>query len=309
MVSVSGAAGNKAASQSGQSSANSNDQYTRMAAQRQGVLGQAVQPGSTSSRLQGGWESAQAYSRPGPPQVNPGFMPGTQPVWPPGSLQYMQPQVYMYPGLPGNPPGFFPPQSPHGAQRPVQQMMPQIGMIVPGQQYSGMNPMYPFGMGPSPTPEHWMQARHRPQAAMFQSVRPMGWGGVPFQSPPNDPRWQANPKLVAASLQPRRPDRLSQQQPPPPPPRTASGQHLASLDRHMSQPVQRPTLSDPQTASRANSSPAIPHAPPQAEQQAEPRTEQPEQSDQQAAAGAQPAVGKVPCAFFLKTGTCAYGDK
>ncbi|DBA77326.1 TPA: hypothetical protein ACH3X2_000847 [Trebouxia sp. C0005] len=311
MVSVSGAAGHKAASQSGQSSANSIDQYTRMAAQRQGGLGQIVQPGSTSSRLQGGWESAQAYSRPGPPQVNAGFMPGTQPVWPPGSLQYMQPQVYMYPGLPGNPPGFFPPQSLHGAQRPVQQMMPQVGMMIPGQQYSGINPMYPFGMGPSPTPEQWMQARHRPQAAMFQGVRPMGWGGMPFQSLPNDPRWQANPKPVAASLQPRRPDRLSQQQPPPPPPppRTASGQQLASLDRHMSQPVQRPTPSDPQTASRSNSSPAIPHAPPQAEQQAEPRTEQPEHSDQQAAAGAHPVVGKVPCAFFLKTGTCAYGDK
>lgn len=306
MVSVSGAASSKASLQPNHSVSTGFDSYSRMSTQRQGSLSQVGQPGSTLSRPQSGWDSAQTYSRPGPQQLNPTFLPGTQPVWPPGSLPYMQPQVYMYPNLPGNPPAFFPAQSLHGAQRPVQQMVPQVGMMVPGQQYPGVNPVFSYGVGPSPTPEQWMQAGQRPQAPMFQGVRPMGWGGVPFQSLPNNPRWQANPKPVVSSVQSRRPDRLPQQQPPPPPPRTASGQHLASLDRHLSQPVLRPTSSDPQAASRSKSTPAPPLTSSQGEQQTQQQTEQ---SEQQAPAGAQPPIGKVPCAFFLKTGTCAYGDK
>ena len=145
MVSASAAAGERLSSQPEHSASLSSDPTGRMSAQRQGSFNQAGPPGSSSSRLQSGWESAPGYNRPRPQQLNPNFMPGTQPVWPPGPLPCMQPQVYMYPGLPGNPPGFFP-QPLHGAQRPVQQIMSQIGMMVPGQQYPGLNPMFPFGI-------------------------------------------------------------------------------------------------------------------------------------------------------------------
>ena len=297
MVSVSAAAGARSCSQPEQSASASHDSSGRMSAHRQGSLSQAGAPGS-SSRLQSGWELAQGYSRPVPQQPNPTFTPGTQPVWPPGPLPYMQPQVYMYPGLPGNPPGFFPAQSLHGAQQPGPQMVPQVSMMIPGQQYPGVNPMFPFGMAPSPTAEQWMQARQRPQP-MFQGIRPTGWGGMPFQSQPNDPRWQANVKPVAASVPSRRPEGLPQQQPPPPPPRVAPGQQLAKIDRQHSQPPLKPTVPQPQRASRSSSTPSMPRLAVQSSVQ----------TDQQEQASQQPPLGKVPCAFFLKTGTCAYGDK
>ena len=320
MVSVSGASQDRGSSQPQQAAAIQHDPSPRANANRQGSLASGPH-GVASSRLQSGWEPAQAYSRQTPQQINPGFVPGAQPVWPPGTLPYMQPQVFMYPGLPGNPPAFYPAQSMHGAQRPMPQMMPQVGMMVPPQQYSGVNPLFPFGVAPSPTPEQWLQARNiRPQAAMFQGVRPMGWGGVPFQSPPHDPRWQSSPQPMVASLPPQRPTRhplhqLQQQQhpqqqqqqqfqqPSPPPPRVTSHPQLTQLDRQTSQPSLGAPISETQPASRSSSTSAIPRSAVQ--------TEKIEQSaaGQDGAESAQGAAGKVPCAFFLKTGTCAYGDK
>ena len=75
------------------------------------------------------------------------------------------------------------------------------------------------------------------------------------------------------------------------------------MDKQPGQISLRP-VSDAQQANRASSTSAIPRSALQTEKQAE-----------QAAPGAdavespRPAAGKVPCAFFLKTGTCAYGDK
>lgn len=179
-------------------------------------------------------------------------------------------------------------------------------MMVPPQQYPGVNPMFPYGVAPSPTPEQWLQARNmRPQPAMFQGVRPMGWGGVPFQSPPNDPRWQATLRPVAASMQPQQPSRQpqqQQQQPPPPPPRTASFPQLTQLDQQMSQVSLGLSVSDAQPAGRSSSTSAIPRSVIATDKQ-EP------QGPGQDADAPQSAAGKVPCAFFLKTGTCAYGDK
>lgn len=297
MVSVSSSASDRPPAQPQQHASTSYDTQGRMSANRQGSLSSGPYG---SSRLQGTWEPAQGFSPQGPQQMNTGFMPGSQPVWPPGSLPYMQPQVFMYPGLPGNPAGFYP-QPLHGAQRPLSQMMPQVGMMVPPQQYSGVTPMFPFA--PSPTPEQWLHARNlRPPGAMFQGIRPMGWGGVPFQ-PPNDPRWQSAAKAVAPSLPPQRPTRPSSQQQPPPPPRAAPFPQLAHVDRHASHASVRPGMSEPQQANRSSSTSAIPLTAVQTEKhkQAPPGVDPVEP--------ARPALGKVPCAFFLKTGTCAYGDK
>ena len=311
MGSVPGAGNDKGSSQSQQHDSTTHENPGRVSAMRQGSQTSGPQ-GSVPSRLQSVWEPAQAYSRQNQQQVNSGYMPGPQPAWPPGTLPYMQPQVFMYPGLPGNPPAFYPAQSLHGAQRPIPQMMPQMNMMMPPQQYSGVNTMFPFGVAPSATPEQWLQARNiRQPAAMFQGVRPMGWGGVPFQQPPNDLRWQLTPKPVAASMPSQRPARpfqqqqqqQQQQQPPPPPPRTASFPQLSQLNRQMSMTSLGPPVSESQPASRSSSTSAISRSAVQ--------TDKPEQeaSAQNAADAAEPAVGKVPCAFFLKTGTCAYGDK
>ena len=286
---VSGAASDRTLSQSQQHASTSYDSPGRMPANCQGSL----TPGPYgSSRLQSPWEPAQGFSQQGPQQTNTGFMSGSQPLWPPGTLPYIQPQVFVYPA---NPP--FYPQPLHGAQRPHPQLMPQVGMMVPPQQYSGVSPMFPYGVAPSPTPEQWLHARNvRPPAAMFQGVRPMGWGGVPFQSP-NDPRWQSAPKPVTASMPPQRLNRSSaQHQPPPPPPRTASFPQLAQMDRHAGHSSFGPSASEPQQANRSSSTSAIPRS-----------AVQTGKLEQEAAADAVP--GKVPCAFFLKTGTCAYGDK
>ena len=253
-----------------------------------------------SSRLQSPWEPAQGFSQQGPQQVSTGFMPGSQALWPPGSVPYMQPQMFVYP----NPPGFYP-QPLHGAQRPLPQMMPQVGMVLPPQQYPGVNPMFSYGVPPSPTPEQWLQARNmRPPAAAFQGVRPMGWGGVPFQSP-SDPRWQAASKPLTASMPLQRSNKPSpQHQPPPPPPRTASVPQLAQIGRQPGQTSLSPSVSEAQQASRASSTSAIPRPALETEKQAEPAAAAADAVD-----SPRPAPGKTPCAFFLKTGTCAYGDK
>ena len=297
MVVSSGAANDKTPSQPQQHTSASYGSPGRMSANRSGTLTSGPYG---SSRLQSPWEPPQGFSQPGPQQISTGFMPGSQPLWPPGSVPYMQPQVFVYP----NPPGFYP-QPLHGAQRPLPQMMPQVGMMLPPQQYPGLNPMFSYGVPPSPTPEQWLHARNmRPPPAVFQGVRPMGWGGVPFQSP-YDPRWQPASKPVTASMPLQRPIKpATQQQPPPPPPRTASVPQLAQMDKQLGQTTLRPSVSDAQQANRASSTFAIPRSALQTEKQAE-----------QAAPGAdavespRPAAGKVPCAFFLKTGTCAYGDK
>ena len=301
MVSVSGAASDRSSSQPQESASTSYDMSGRMTANRPSNY----PAGPVGTSRQSVWEPAQAYSRQGQQQMNAGFVQNPQAVWPPGALPYMQPQVFMYPGLPGNPPSFYSAQSLHGPQRPMSQMVPQVGMVMPPQQYSGVNPMFPYGVAPSPTPEQWLQARNlRPQAAMFQGARPMGWGGVPFQSPANDPRWQSILK-PAASLQTQRSARPSQQQqqPPPPPPRTASLPQLTQLNRQMSQAGINQPASESQPANRSSSLSAIPRSAVLTEMQ----DQQPSTSD--ASDAAQPALGKVPCAFFLKTGTCAYGDK
>lgn len=299
MVSVSSSASDRPPSQPQQHASTSYEIQGRMSANRHGSMNSGPYG---SSRLQSTtWDPAQGFSQQGPQQINTGFMPGSQHVWPPGSLPYMQPQVFMYPGLPGNPAGFYP-QPLHGAQRPLSQIMPQVGMMVPPQQYSGVTPMFPFA--PSPTPEQWLHARNlRPPAGMFQGIRPMGWGGVPFQSP-NDPRWQSGPKPVAPSLPLQRPTRpSSQQQQPPPPPRTASLSQVTHVDRRAQHASIGPVASESQPGNRSSSTSAIPSSTGQTEKLKQ------EPPGGNAVEPARPVLGKVPCAFFLKTGTCAYGDK
>ena len=296
---VSGA-NDRTPSQPQQHTSASRDSPARLSGNRPGTLTSGPYG---SSRPQRQWEPAQGFSRQGPQQISTGFMPGSQPLWPPGSVPYMQPQVFVYP----NPPGFYPQPLP-GAQRPIPQMMPQVGMMLPPQQYPGVNSMFSYGVAPSPTPEQWLHARNmRPPAPVYHGVRPTGWGGVPFQSP-NDPRWQSASKPLTASMPLQRPIKPSpQQQPPPPPPRSPSFPQLPQMDRQPGQTSLKPSVSEAQQANRASSTSAIPHAALQTEQQAE--------QAEQAAPGAEavesprPAPGKVPCAFFLKTGTCAYGDK
>ena len=265
----------------------------RMSANHQGSLTSGP---DRSARLQHQWGSAQRFSQQSLQQINTRFMPGSQTLWPPGSLPYMQPQVFVYP----NPPGFYPQPVP-GSQRPLQQIMPQVGMMLPPQQYPGVNPMFPYGATPSPAPEQWLHARNlRPPPAVFQGVRPMGWGGVPFQSP-NDPRWLSAPKPLAASMPLQRPSRPStQRQPPPPPRRTASFPQLEQMERPAGQGSLGPLVAEPQQSSSTSATLGTPL-----------QTEKQEQAvpGADAVESARPSPSKVPCAFFLKTGTCAYGDK
>lgn len=295
MVVLSEGASDRKPSQPQQRASTSYESPGRVSANHQGSLNSAP---DRSARLQQQhpWGSAQRFSQQSLQQINTGFMPGSQTLWPPGSLPYMQPQVFVYP----NPPGFYPQPVP-GSQRPLQQIMPQVGMMLPPQQYPGVNPMFPYGATPSPTPEQWLHARNlRPPLAVFQGVRPMGWGGVPFQSP-NDPRWHSAPKPLAASMPLQRPSRPStQRQPPPPPRRTASFPQLAQTDTLAGQASLEPLVAEPQQSSGTS---AILGTTTQAEkqEQAVPGAD--------AVESARPSLGKVPCAFFLKTGTCAYGDK
>lgn len=271
-------------------------------AARQGSLGASP---VYQTRAQAGWETVQPFGGPpGQQPMNPAFIQSPQPVWPHGTVPYMQPQVYMYPGLPGQHPSFFPAGSLHPAQRPVPQMLSPLGMMVAGQQYP-MNPMLPFTMAPAPTQESWLQARQmRPQPGVMPGIRPTGWGGVPFQSPQHPQpqqtqRWQQPQRQEMPSTPSRRPDKM-QAQPPPPPPRAGSMPPTAQAQKELAPagPVPSPTAAT--ASSRSSSLPIL-------EQQ---QAESPRQPEQAGIVGAAPGPsGKVPCAFFLKTGTCAYGDK
>lgn len=280
-----------------------------------------------SARLQSGWDPGHPYAgtgqqQMGQQQLNATYLPNAQTIWPPGALPYLQPQLYMYPGLPGSPSALFPGGTLHPAQRSVPQM--PLGMMVAGQQYP-MNSMLPFNMAPAPTQEAWLQARNlRPQPGMVQGIRPTGWGGIPIQSPQQaqqaqqNPHWQQSQRQEPANTASRRPERM-QAQPPPPPPRASSMPHTAQMHKDLAPAGLLPASIDSPTTGRASS---LPHMDQQQQaqqqhiqQQQQAVQQQPQQQLAQSNHAAYPAAaaatpsGKVPCAFFLKTGTCAYGDK
>lgn len=281
--------------------------------QRQGSIG-STQTVHHCASLQPGREAVHPFAGSSQQPMNTAYIPSPQTVWPPGAMPYLQPQVYMYPGLPGSPSAFFP----AGALHPAQRSLPQLplGMMVAGQHYP-MNSVLPFNMTPAAAQEAWLQARNlRPQPGMVQGVRPTGWGGIPFQAPQQaqqNQRWQQTQRQEAANTASRRPDRM-QGQPPPPPTRASSMPPTAQTHTDLAPAGVLPASIDSPSSGRASSLSYMEEHQLQQPQHSQPsRQHQPQQLAQQshsapAATAAMPS-GKVPCAFFLKTGTCAYGDK
>ena len=322
MASTSSTEKDKGPTQSASVAGESRPSAPESSSQRQTNLGTSQNVYPAAARLQPGWETMQSFGGQGQQPINAAYMPGAQTVWPPGAVPFLHPQVYMYPGLPGNPPTFFPAGSLHPTQRPMPQMLPHLGMVVAGQQFP-VNSMLPFNMTPASTQEAWLQARNmRPQPGMVQGMRPTGWGGIPFQSQQaqQHQRWQQSQRQEVANVSSRRPDRM-QAQPPPPPPRASSTPQSAQMHKDLAPAGVLPPVSELLQAGRASS---LPHLEQQQQQQQSPQppqlrqAEQHQQQQPQELASSHPAYpaaaspgpsGKVPCAFFLKTGTCAYGDK